>query len=149
MLCCKKKHVLMSLKWPRIRTNAVNFPIVAWWCNMALWVNTDSDNGTKTLPEPVWTYHHWDFMALAEVQLHRKCSRYQCMKWVCKCICKIAHHLWGSNELTHWPLGDLNVILKMQSSILLYWLVSSNLLMIMSSDECHRTLLMISQHWFR
>ena len=51
--------------------------------------------------------------------------------------------------LTHWPLGDLNVILKMQSSILLYWLVSSNLLMIMSSDECHRTLLMISQHWFR
>ena len=37
----------------------------------------------------------------------------------------------------------------MWSSILLYWLISSNLLMIMSSDECHRTLLMISQHWFR
>ena len=34
-------------------------------------------------------------------------------------------------DLTHWPLEDLNVILKMQSSFLLYWLVSSNLLMIM------------------
>ena len=32
---------------------------------------------------------------------------------------------------------------------MLYWLVSSNLLTIMSSDECHRTLLMISHHWFR
>ena len=32
---------------------------------------------------------------------------------------------------------------------LVYWLVSSDLLMIMASDECHRTLLMISQHWFR
>ena len=51
--------------------------------------------------------------------------------------------------LTHWPLGDLNVILKMWSSILLYWLVSSNLLMIISSGKCHKTLLMISQHWFR
>ena len=51
--------------------------------------------------------------------------------------------------LTHWPLGDLNVILKLQFSILLYWLVFANLLMIMSSDECYRTLLMISQHWFR
>ena len=54
-----------------------------------------------------------------------------------------------AHTLTHWPLGDLNVILKISFSILLYWLVSSNLLMIMSSDECHRTLLMISQHWFR
>ena len=31
----------------------------------------------------------------------------------------------------------------------LYRLVSSNLLMIMSSDECHSTLRMISEHWFR
>ena len=51
--------------------------------------------------------------------------------------------------LTHWPLWDLNVILKILPPILLYWLVSSNLLMIMWSDGCHRTLLMISQHWFR
>ena len=28
-------------------------------------------------------------------------------------------------RFTHWPLGDLNAILKMQSSVLLYWLVSS------------------------
>ena len=32
---------------------------------------------------------------------------------------------------------------------MLYWLVSSNLLMVRSSDECHRTLLTISQHWCR
>ena len=51
--------------------------------------------------------------------------------------------------LTHWPLGDLDAILKMEFSILFYWLVSSDNLMIMPSDECHRTLLMISQHWFR
>ena len=28
--------------------------------------------------------------------------------------------------LTHWPLGDLDNILKLQFSILFYWLVSSN-----------------------
>ena len=60
-------------------------------------------------------------------------------------------HLEGYAQprLTHWPLGDLNVILKMWFSILFFWLLSSDLLMIMPSDECHRTLLMISQHWFR
>ena len=40
-------------------------------------------------------------------------------------------------ELTHWPLGDLDVILKIQFSILFYWLVSWDLCMIMPSDECH------------
>ena len=34
---------------------------------------------------------------------------------------------------------------KMWFSILLYWLVSSDLLMIMPSNECHRTLLMIDK----
>ena len=33
--------------------------------------------------------------------------------------------------------------------ILLYWLSSSDLLMIMHPDECHGTSRMISQHWFR
>ena len=51
--------------------------------------------------------------------------------------------------LTYRPLGDLNVILKMLLAILFYWLVSSNLLMIMPPDECDKTLPMISQHWFR
>ena len=41
-----------------------------------------------------------------------------------------------------------NLILKVLSSILFYWLVSSDL-MIMPSDECHGTYLKISQHWFR
>ena len=38
--------------------------------------------------------------------------------------------------LTHWPLGDLHASLKMEFSILFYWLVSSDLLMIMPCDEC-------------
>ena len=33
--------------------------------------------------------------------------------------------------LTHWPLRDLDAILKLQLSILFYWLVSSHCLMIM------------------
>ena len=36
--------------------------------------------------------------------------------------------------LTHWPLGDLDAILKLQFLILCYWLVSSDLLMIMHPD---------------
>ena len=61
------------------------------------------------------------------------------------------HHLQQVRfrALTHWLLGDLDAILKMEFSILFYWLGSSDLLMIMPSDECHRTLLMICQHWFR
>ena len=35
--------------------------------------------------------------------------------------------------LTHWPLGDLDVILKIQFSILFYWLVSSDALLIDNS----------------
>ena len=49
--------------------------------------------------------------------------------------------------LTHWPMGYS--ILKALSSILFYWLVSSDLFMIMPSDECHGTYLKISQHWSR
>ena len=56
---------------------------------------------------------------------------------------------WGLNMLTHWPLGDLDAILKLQFPISFYWLVSSHCLMIMPWDECHGTLLMMSQHWFR
>ena len=37
----------------------------------------------------------------------------------------IRHHAPGHNELTHWPMGDLDSILKVLSSILFYWLVSS------------------------
>ena len=46
------------------------------------------------------------------------------------------HHK-ASVSLTHWPLGDLNVISKMYFSIFFHWLVSSDFLMITPSDECH------------
>ena len=38
--------------------------------------------------------------------------------------------------LTHWSLGDLDFFLKIQISFLLYLYLSSDLLMIISSDEC-------------
>ena len=50
---------------------------------------------------------------------------------------------------THWSLGDLDVILKIQFSSLLYLYLSSDLFMIMPSDECHKTLVLISQSWPR
>ena len=53
------------------------------------------------------------------------------------------------SPLTHWPLGDLDAILKLQFSILFHWLVSSHRLRILPWDECQGTSPMISQHWFR
>ena len=47
-------------------------------------------------------------------------------------------------SLTHWPLKDLDAILDMQFSHLVHWLVSSDLFMILPSDQCHRTWLMMS-----
>ena len=54
---------------------------------------------------------------------------------------------WKKNVddmLTHWPLWDLGSILKTQFSILFYWLASSGPHM-----NAKRSLLMVSQHWFR
>ena len=45
----------------------------------------------------------------------------------------------GRSWLTHWYLGVLDWILKMQFSVLFHWLVSSYLLMIMPSDEPYGT----------
>ena len=44
------------------------------------------------------------------------------------------------NMLTHWSLGDLDVIVHMQFPILFNWLASSDLLIIIPSDECHKVL---------
>ena len=52
-----------------------------------------------------------------------------------------------AETLTHWSLGDLDAILKLQFSILVYWLVSSHHPRIMPWDECQGTTPMISQHW--
>ena len=82
----------------------------------------------------------WFWLALSQYRLSNSHSRFNSTYRL-----SVSHRRFT----THWPLGDLNVILKMQFSILFYWMVSSDLLMIMPSDECHRTLLMISQHWVR
>ena len=38
----------------------------------------------------------------------------------------VSNWCWHSIGLTHWPLGDLDAILKTEFSILFYWLVSSD-----------------------
>ena len=72
---------------------------------------------------------------------HRTCTLsflqvtpYLIWRWHARCL---ASHC----KLTHWPLGDLDSLWKVLFSILFYWLVSSQLLMIMPSDECHGTYL--------
>ena len=49
---------------------------------------------------------------------------------------------------THWPLGDLDAILKLQFSISFYWLLSWHGIRIKPWDECQGTSPMISQLWF-
>ena len=55
---------------------------------------------------------------------------------------------WRGKCLTHWPPGDLDVIMNIQYSILFYCWLSSDLLMILPWDGCQETLLAISHHWF-
>ena len=50
---------------------------------------------------------------------------------------------------TRWPLGDVAVILKEYFSNSLYRTVAWALAVKLLSDECHRTSLMRSQHWFK
>ena len=52
------------------------------------------------------------------------------------------------HPLTHWPLGDLDSILKVIFNlVLLIGIFTSDLPVIMPSDECHGIYLKISQHW--
>ena len=78
-------------------------------------------------------------------------------------------HLTGSSlvQLTHWPLGDLDAISKLQMSMSFYWLVSSHLqdnalrwmprdftddksILVQVMAWCHQsTSHYLSQCWFR
>ena len=51
-------------------------------------------------------------------------------------------------SLTHWPLGDVTVILKVSFSNSVYWIVAMACVMKLLSSECCRPL-MRSQYWFR
>ena len=53
-----------------------------------------------------------------------------------------------SSLLTHCPLGDVELILKVWFSKSLYRIVAWVLVKLLLA-ECHKTSLMISQHWFR
>ena len=53
------------------------------------------------------------------------------------------------NELTHWPLLDLVVILKLVVFKLISRSVFGAFPVKLPSGECHKTSLWIGQHWFR
>ena len=56
-------------------------------------------DGTKPLPEPLVTYHGWDFVAFTCRRFHRKPPRYLSLIWVSKCINFILQqHLPEANE---------------------------------------------------
>ena len=63
--------------------------------------------------------------------------------YTCSYVCQ------SGMNLTHWPLGDLDAILKLKFPTPFYWLVSSHRWRIMPCDEYHGTSQMISQHWSR
>ena len=76
---------------------------------------------TYTARRSVWMYRHvitWivDDFALCYV-----------LSWFDKCV-----------TLTHWPLGVVNAILKMEFSILFYWLVSSDLMIMPPMNATRR-----------
>ena len=52
-------------------------------------------------------------------------------------------------NLIHCGLGDFNEILDEYFSSQLQWLMTELPAVKLSLEECHETLLMISQHWFR
>ena len=52
-------------------------------------------------------------------------------------------------SLTHCGLGNFNEILDEYFSIPLQWLMAEIPAVKLALEECHKTLLMISQHWFR
>ena len=122
-LCCMQCNITVrSQETPKARDMAVEWSN----CSKILWMT--GQRGTSQISERFDMNSH-------------TCSFKSLWHLLTRCLI-----LW---ELTHWPLGDLDSILKVLSSISFYWLVSSDLLMIMPSDECHGIYLKISQHWFR
>ena len=78
------------------------------------------------------------------------------------CCVLVWVNLYGCNDITGGityfkntvlqltgPCEILDAIFQMQISILFYLLISSNHLIIKPWEECHRTLLIIRQHWSR
>ena len=72
--------------------------------------------------------------------------------WYCISNCGIFYAKFNTrmdNSLTHWGLGDFNEILYEYTSSQSQWLMAEIPPVKLPSEECHYTLLMISQDWFR
>ena len=73
---------------------------------------------------------------------------WQC--WTLRGLYRVSDGMNSINLLTHWPLRDgygSNVAMYFSSSF--YKLISSAFPVNLVLGECHRTPLMVSQHWFR
>ena len=64
--------------------------------------------------------------------------------YICPCNCCFPRHI-----LTHWPLGDVAIILKLYPSNSCHGLNSCAISVKLLSGACQRTLLIISQNWVR
>ena len=97
------------------------------------------------------TYSYW-IRSLAQLWRHlQNCDLFRSLLiikiWVMSSwsICKMVLRAFNSLVLGTSGCDFKNAIFN----IVFFCLVSSDLLMIVPSHECHGTLLMISQHWFR
>ena len=98
---------------------------IKWWSFVVLLdgqisVNNESIHFIHT----IWWHRTGSTLAQVMACCLMAPSHYPNQCWL------IIIHMYFLFRLTHWPLGDLDAILKLQSSILFYWLVSSHHLMI-------------------
>ena len=68
-----------------------------------------------TAPSSQWVNEHLSCLFVKRQGLQGTKAQHNCV-----------HILWDLQYLTHWPLGDLDAISKLQFSISFYWLVSSH-----------------------
>ena len=95
--CTCHLHVAENIIYLEALNNALECPTHLYFIFNSMWpsdtiwrhrsVNTGSGNGllpdgTKPLPQPMLTYHQRGSVAFSWEQFHRKCSRYQFVKWV-------------------------------------------------------------------
>ena len=113
---------------------------------------------------PDWTIHRaaWSQLKTGKgCSLYEQVSRHFLMYSLTSSTSNIAWtrllFLSTNRKVFSWPPlkgfslapGRSGCLFKMQCLVLFYWLISSVLLMVTASDECHGTSPKNSQHWFR
>ena len=71
-------------------------------------------DGTKPLPEPMLTYHHWNLVTFISGRFHKRCLNHQSLKSVWKL------HNWNFNQISQGqqlerPQGALFLVTQIQN----------------------------------